>query len=232
MAHKRLVVTERGLCWVPETDDGIPVAEVFPPEKVPPRLDGARFYETPHGYVLGKPLEAANDGSPGKRIVFSSRQEQIQSRDAEFHARLDQAYEKVKITAQPMRFFGDFRSDIERPDVAAEETRARLMRHFPEGPGMAAIAQQAAKRYAKALQKSLEHDSPRKPKISELARRWGMFCHEHGNAEREYYQAGYRPSLIDPYVIDFSQVKLTGRERKAALKDRSAGRNRDDDRER
>jgi hypothetical protein len=139
----------------------------------------------------------------------------------------------VKITAQPMRFFGDFRSDIERPDVAADETRARLMRHFPEGPGRAAIAQQAAKHYAKALQKWLETEGGRRPKPSELARRWGMFCHEHGNAEREYYQAGYRPSLVDPYAIDFSDVKLTGRERKAAMKDRSAGRNRDeDDRER
>jgi hypothetical protein len=128
-----------------------------------------------------------------------------------------------------MRFFGDFRSDIERPDVAAEEARVRLMRHFPEGPGMAAIAQQAANRYAQALQKSLEKDSPRKPKISELARRWGMFCHEHGNAEREYYQAGCRPALVDPYAIDFSDVKLTGRERKAAWRDRNAGRERDDD---
>jgi hypothetical protein len=59
-----------------------------------------------------------------------------------------------------------------------------------------------------------------------------MFCHEHGNAEREYYQAGYRPALVDPYAIDFSEVKLTGRERKAAWKDRSAGRERDDDRQR
>ena len=61
MADKRLVVTERGLCWVPEGDDGIPVGEVFPPEKVPAQLQGARFFETPQGYVLGKPLEGAND---------------------------------------------------------------------------------------------------------------------------------------------------------------------------
>jgi hypothetical protein len=162
-------------------------------------------------------------------FCFPRDREQIQKRDAEFYAQLAQAYEKVKITAQPMRFFGDFRSDIERPDVAAEEARVRLMRHFPEGPGMAAIAQQAANRCAQALQKSLEKDSPRKPKISELARRWGMFCHEHGNAEREYYQAGCRPALVDPYAIDFSDVKLTGRERKAAWRDRNAGRERDDD---
>jgi hypothetical protein len=230
MADKRLVVTERGLCWVPEGDDGIPVGEVFPPEEVPAQLEGARFFETPQGYVLGKPLEGAND--QGRKPWSVLRQEQIQKRDAEFHARLEQAYDKVKITAQPMRFFGDFRSEIERPDVAADETRARLMRHFPEGPGTAASAQQAAKHYAKALQKWLETQGGRRPKPSKLARRWGMFCHEHGNAEREYYQAGYRPSLVDPYAIDFSQVKLTARERKAAWKDRSPGRNRDDDRER
>jgi hypothetical protein len=95
---------------------------------------------------------------------------------------------------------------------------------------MAAIAQQAANRYAKALQKWLEKEGERRPKPSELARRWGMFCHEHGNAEREYYQAGYRSALVDPYGIDFSEVKLTGRERKAAWRDRSA--DRDDDRDR
>jgi len=232
MADKRLVVTDRGLCWVPHGDDGIPVEEVYPEETLPARFKGAKFYETPGGYVLGKAVEAVNDEVMQKPVRFPSRQEQIQNRDAEFYARLEQAYEKVKITAQPMRFFGDFRSDIERPDAAANEARVRLMRHFPEGPGMAAIAQQAANRYAKALQKSLDNDSPRKPKISELARRWGMFCHEHGNAEREYYQAGYRPALVDPYAIDFSEVKLTGRERKAAWKDRHAGRERDDDHER
>ena len=68
--------------------------------------------------------------------------------------------------------------------------------------------------------------------MSELARRWGMFCHDHANAEREYYQAGYRPATVDPYAIDFSEVKLTGRERKAAWKDRGPGRERGDDRER
>ena len=229
MADDRIVVTSRGLCRVPEEDDGIPIEEVYPKESLPRSLQGAKFYETPQGLVLGKPLEGANDQGPNT-IRFPSRQDQIARRDAEFYARLEQAYEKVKITAQPMRLFGQFRSDIETPDVAADEVRVRLMRHFPDGPGMAAIAQKAAIRYSKALQKSFEHDGARKPKISELARRWGMFCHDHGNAEREYYQAGYRPAVVNPYAIDFSDVKLTGRERKAELKDRHRGR--DDDRER
>ena len=43
---------------------------------------------------------------------------------------------------------------------------------------------------------------------------------------------GYRPAMVDPYAIDFSEVKLTGRERKAAWKDRARGRERDNDRER
>src|SRR6516225_1630603 len=160
------------------------------------------------------------------------RQDQIARGDAEFWARLEKDYEKVKITAQPMRFFGDFRSDVEEPGIAADEVRVRLMRHFPDGPGMAAAAQQAANRYARALQKWLEKEGERRPKPSELARRWGMFCHDHGNAEREYYEAGYRPALVDPYAIDFSEVKLTGRERKAAWRDRSAGRERDHDHDR
>lgn len=231
MAEDRLVVTSRGLHRVPEGDDGIPIEEVYPRDMLPRSLQGSKFYETPQGYLLGKPLEGANDQGP-KPVRFPSRQEQIGRRDAEFWARLERDYAKVKITAQPMRFFGDFRSDIEKPDVAADEVRVRLMRHFPEGPGMAAIAQKAAVRYAKALQKSLDKDSPRKPKISELARRWGMFCHEHGNAEREYYGAGCRPAVVDPYAIDFSQVKLTGSERKAEWKDRHARRERDNDWER
>jgi hypothetical protein len=231
MADDRLIVTSRGLCRVPEGDDGIPIEEVYPPDMLPRSVQGSKFYETPQGYVLGKPLEAANDQG-SKPVRFPSRQDQIGRGDAEFWARLERDYDKVKITAQPMRFFGDFRSDIERPDVAADEVRVRLMRHFPDGPGMAAIAQKAATRYSQALQKSLEKDSGRKPKPSELARRWGMFCHELGNAEREYHQAGYRPALVDPYAIDFSDVKLTGRERKAAWKDRAVGRERGDDRER
>jgi hypothetical protein len=231
MAEDRLVVTSRGLCRVPERDDGIPIEEVYPGDILPRSLHGAKFYETPQGYLLGKPLEASNDYGTNP-VRFPSRKNQIARADAEFSARLERDYDKVRITAQPMRFFGDFRSDIEKPDIAADEVRVRLMRHFPDGPGMAAIAQRAAVRYGKALQKSLEKESARKPKMSELARRWGMFCHELGNAEREYHQAGYRPALVDPYAIDFSEVKLTGRERKAAWRDRGVGLERNDDRER
>ena len=232
MADDRIVVTSQGLSRIPGGEDGIPIEEVYPGETLPRNLRGAKFYETPQGLVFGKPLEGANDQGPDKPVRFPSRQDQIAQRDAEQWARLERDYDKVKITARPMRVFGDSRSDIEKPDVAADEVRVKLMRHFPEGPGMAAIALQAASRYNQALQKSLERDSPRKPKMSELARRWGMFCHDHANAEREYYQAGYRPAMVDPYAIDFSAVKLTGRERKAASKDRGPAREGGDDRER
>jgi hypothetical protein len=232
MADDRIVVTSRGLSRIPEGEDGIPIEEVYPGLRLPTALRGAKFYETPRGLVVGKPLEGANDQGPDKPVQFPDRQDRTDRRDAEDWARLERDYEQVKITAQPMRYFGDGRSDIEKPDIAADEVRVRLMRHFPEGPGMAAIALQAASRYNKALQKSLERVSPRKPEMSELARRWGMFCHDHANAEREYYQAGYRPAMVDPYAIDFSEVKLTGRERKAASKDCGLGRERADDRER
>jgi hypothetical protein len=231
MADERIVVTSRGICRVPEGDDGIPIEEVYPKDTLPRSLQGSKFYETPRGYVLGKPLDGVNDQGL-KPVRFPSRESQIARGDAEFWSRLERDYDKVKITAQPMRFFGEFRDEIERPDVAANEVRARLMHHFPDGPGMAAIAQKAAVRYGKALQKSLDNESARTPKMSELARRWGMFCHELGNAERQYYQAGCRPARVDPYAIDFSQVKLTGRERKAAWKDRGVGHERGDDNER
>lgn len=232
MADERIIVTSRGLSRLPAGEDGIPVEEVYPGETLPRSLQGAKFYETSQGLILGKPLEGANDHAPVWPVRFPSRKDQIAQRDAEHWARLEQAYDKVKITAQPMRLFGQFRSDIEKPDIAAEEVRVRLMRHFPDGPGMAAIAQSAAIRYGKALQKSLEKDSARMPKPSALARRWHMFCHDHGNAEQEYHQAGHRPALVNPYAIDFSQVKLTGRERKAAWKDRAIGRDRGDDKDR
>ena len=169
---------------------------------------------------------------PSGRCGFRPEQDQIAQRDAEHWARLERDYEKVKITAQPMRLFGQFRSDIEKPDIAADEVRVRLMRHFPEGPGMAAIAQQAATRYGKALQKSLERDSPRKPKMSELARRWHMFCHDHGNAEREYYQAGYRPAMVDPYAIDFSDSEAHWQGAESGMEGPRHRRERGDDRER
>jgi hypothetical protein len=74
MADKRLVVTDRGLCWVARGDDGIPIEEVYPGETLPAHFKGAKFFETPQGYVLGKALEAANDQVRDKRILFPSRQ--------------------------------------------------------------------------------------------------------------------------------------------------------------
>src|SRR3954451_14897277 len=127
MADDRLVITSRGLSRLPEGEDGIPIEEVYPGETLPRSLQGAKFYATSQGLILGKPLEGANDHAPVWPVRFPSRQNRVAERDAEFYARLEQAYDKVKITAQPMRFFGDFRSEIETPDAAADEARVRLM---------------------------------------------------------------------------------------------------------
>ena len=106
MADDRIVVTSRGLSRIPEGEDGIPIEEVYPGETLPRNLRGAKFYETPQGLVFGKPLEGANDQGPDKPVRFPSRQDQIAQRDAEQWARLERDYEQVKITAQPMWFFG------------------------------------------------------------------------------------------------------------------------------
>jgi hypothetical protein len=234
MTEDRFIVTKRGVYTIPGDQEGTPIEEFYPETKLPRMLQGAKIYETPHGPVIARPVTQENgaDKGPDKPVVFPSREDEIRQRDAEFHARLERAYEKVKITALPAPSPGDDRSDIQKPDIAAAEVRVRLMRHFPDGPGMAAVAQKSAARYNAALDKSLERGGARKPKISELARRWRLFCHDHGNAERDYYEAGYRPALVDPAAIDFSEVKLTGRERKAAWKDRSASQGRDNDQER
>jgi hypothetical protein len=157
-----------------------------------------------------------------KPVLFLPREDHVRGNDDAFHARLAKAYEPVKITAQPVPFSGERRSDIERPEIAADEARIRLMRHFPEGPGVAKIARQSASRYSKALTTYLEQEGGRRPNKPELARRWGMFCRDHANAEREYFQAGYRPALVVPTAIDFSDVKLTDRERKAVNKARGS----------
>lgn len=234
MSKYHIVLTNRGLYSVPDGQKGIPVEDLFSDADMPPMFKGAKVYLTPRGVGIGPPElpGQANDPLPDKAVAFPSRDEQIRRRDAEFHARLERTYAKVKITAQPVRFFGDDTSGIENPDNAADEARVLLMRHFPDGPGMAAVAQQAANRYDKALDKWLQKDGARKPRKSELARRWGLFCQDHANAERAYFEAGYRPALVDPTGIDFSDVKLTGRERKAARKDRNPARDQGHDQDR
>jgi hypothetical protein len=157
-----------------------------------------------------------------KPVLFLPREDHVRRNDDAFYARLARTYETVTITAEPVRASGEHRSEIERPEIAADEARIRLSRHFPEGPGVAKIAQQSASRYSKALTAYLEQEGGRRPNKPELARRWGMFCRDHANAEREYFQAGYRPALVTPTAIDFSDVKLTDRERKAVNKARGS----------
>jgi hypothetical protein len=234
MTEDRFIVTKRGVYAIPEDQDGTPMEELYPGIELPRILQGAKIHQTPRGPVIVRreTQETGDDKGPDKPVVFRSRDEQIRRRDAEFYARPERAYEKVRITALPAQSPGDNRSDIQRPDIAAAEVRVRLMRHFPEGPGMAAVAQQAGNRYDKALGKWLQKDGAHKPGMSELARRWRLFCREHASAERDYYAAGYRPALVNPAAIDFSAVKLSGRERKAALIDRGVRLKRTDDLER
>ncbi len=84
MADERIIVTSRGLSRLPEGEDGIPIEEVYPGEKLPRSLQGAKFYETSQGLILGKPLEGANDHAPVWPVRFPSRQDQIAQRDAEY----------------------------------------------------------------------------------------------------------------------------------------------------
>jgi hypothetical protein len=152
LSKYHIVLTNRGLYSVPDGQKGIPIEDVVSNADMPPMFKGSKVYLTPRGVGIGPPElpGQANDPLPDKPVIFPSRDEQIRRRDAEFHARLERAYEKVKITAQPMQVFGDDRSGIENPYIAADEVRVLLMRHFPDGPGMAAVAQQAANRYNKA----------------------------------------------------------------------------------
>ena len=138
----------------------------------------------------------------------------------------------MTITATPVAASNERRSDIQRPEIAADEARVRLMRHFPEGPGVAKTARDSADRYGKAVQNYLDQDGASRPVKPELARRWHMFCRDHANAERAYFEAGYRPALVDPRAIDFSKVEVTALERKAINKARRIDRARADERDR
>jgi hypothetical protein len=153
-------------------------------------------------------------------------------RDAPAQSAVADPWQAVKITCQEAFAMRPQKTGIEDPATAARAVRVLLMRHFPEGPGMAAVAQKAAKHYNAALDKSLQNGGVCRPKMTVLARRWGVFCHDLGNAEREHYEAGYRPAIVDPYAIDFSQVRLGPRDRRAALNDQSVHRGRGDDVER
>jgi len=234
MTEDRFIVTKRGVYAIPDDQEGTAVEEVYPGIKLHRMLQGAKIYQTPQGPVIARPeaQENGDDKGPDKPVAFPPREDGIRRRDDAFYARLAKAYEKVRITAYPMRYFGGWKGDIEKPEIAGEEVRVLLMRHFPEGPGMAAVAQKAANRYNAGLDKSLQNGGARKPKLTVMAQRWGIFCHDLGNAEREHYDAGYRPAMVDPYAIDFSQVRLGPRDRKAALNDRGVRHGGDGDLER
>ena len=110
MADDRIIITNDRIYTIPEGVEGIPVEEAWPGAVLSPFVKGAKLYPTPQGPVIAhaEPLQGANDPIPEKPVVFPSREEQIRRRDAEFWARLERRYEKVNITAQPMRLFGAF----------------------------------------------------------------------------------------------------------------------------
>ena len=165
---------------------------------------------------------AADKTVANKPVAFPPREDQVRSHDDAFYARLAKAYDTVKITAQPVPSPGERRSDIERPEIAADEARIRLSAAFPgrarRGEDRAAVGfplQQGA------------HDVSGKGRRAQAEQAGagaslGHVCRDHANAEREYFQAGYRPALVTPTAIDFSDVKLTDRERKAVNKARGS----------
>jgi hypothetical protein len=120
MTKDRVIVTKGGLYSIPDGMEGIPIEEAFPGIKVPASMQGAKLYHTPQGTVVARPERPEETKQPEaktravaaeneKPVVFrpGAREEYVRAHDARFHAKRATAYEKVKITAQPMRFFGD-----------------------------------------------------------------------------------------------------------------------------
>ena len=81
MADERIIVTSRGLSRLPEGEDGIPIEEVYPGEKLPRSLQGAKFYETLAGaYLSASRLKGRTTMRPSGRCGF--RPDRTRSRSA------------------------------------------------------------------------------------------------------------------------------------------------------
>jgi hypothetical protein len=143
-------------------------------------------------------------------------------RDAPAQVVTADPWQAVKIDCQEAFTMRSQRTGIEDPATAAREVRALLMRHFPEGPAMAAQSRQEARRWNTAADRALSNGTEA-PDRTDPASRWSAFCRDYTSALKQAQSEGLAPAACNPYAdIHFSG---SGRERPVG----SRGRNRERD---
>ena len=139
-------------------------------------------------------------------------------KDAPVQSAAVDPWQAVKINCQEAFTMRPQRTGIEDPATAAREVRALLMRHFPEGPAMAAQSRQEARRWNSAADRALSNGTEA-PERTEPARRWSAFCRDYASTLKQAQSAGLAPAACNPYAdIDFSG---SGRARQSGSKARN-----------
>lgn len=131
-------------------------------------------------------------------------------KDAPVQSAATNPWQAVKITCQEDFLMRPQRTGIEDPATAAREVRALLMRHFPEGPAVAAQSRQEARRWNSAADRALSNGTEA-PDRTDPARRWSAFCRDYASTLKHAKSEGLAPAACNPYAdIHFSG---SGRER-------------------
>jgi hypothetical protein len=165
---------------------GKDAADTRPPAAVQPREPRAKL-EPPRLQRRDNPMRFFRKDAP--------------ARDA-----TSDPWQAVKITCQEAPSMRSRKSGIEDPARAAAELRIMLARHFPEGPGSAAQALEAATRWNSAADRALKAGTT-PPDRSDPERRWTAFCRDYTASLKQATESGLAPAACNPYAdIDFSAV--------------------------
>jgi hypothetical protein len=131
-------------------------------------------------------------------------------------------WQAVKITCQEVFAMRPQRGGIEDPATAAREVRALLMRHFPEGPAVAAQSRQEARRWNSAADRALSNGTEA-PDRTDPARRWSAFCRDYASTLKHAKSEGLAPAVCNPYA----DIHFTGSGRERPVGSRARNRERD-----
>jgi hypothetical protein len=143
-------------------------------------------------------------------------------KDAPVQSAATDLWQAVKITCQEAFIMSPKRSGIEDPATAARDVRALLMRHFPEGPAVAAQSRQEARRWNSAADRALNNGTEA-PDRTDPARRWSAFCRDYASTLKQAQSAGLAPAACNPYA----DIHFSGSGREGPVGSRARNRERD-----
>ena len=143
-------------------------------------------------------------------------------KDAPVQSATVDPWQRVKIICQEAFIMSPQRSGIEDPATAARDVRALLMRHFPEGPAVAAQSRQEARRWNSAADRALNNGTEA-PDRTDPARRWSAFCRDYASTLKHAKSEGLAPAACNPYA----DIHFTGSGRERPVGSRARNRERD-----